>query len=1197
MRQRGDSQGKGRSAAAIAAALAIACLSLLGASSAEAAFEQVGCFAGGIPGEPCKPVSGEKFSEEVQLGGVGGMAVNYTGAGGVPKGTVYAMTETNKNGPAVVMFAPSAGGLRFEEAWEVTEAEGPYERCGPRLGVDGEGKAEVPCQTRVKSLAGRIDVDVDQATGNVYVHNGTITAGRNAIVAYKADGSAVLARFGELAPGSEEIAASPGKIHGDGIPFPGSIAVNGAGEVYVFDRDVSAHYRLAKFKPKVAGKFDEYEYAAGADLAAGQSGHRPTKPVTDKAGNVYVASEEAFIEEYDPASPGAGPVCSFKYAPGGITALAVDPLSGAVFFFSFKVPKRVHELGPCNEATGKFEGPKGEAEVGQIEVSPERDDLGGMAFDPGREFSAGRPAGTLYGGAPGPVPSGGVGEGEPGQSSLGYIFAPAKESPPEVSGESVSGVRATSARLGAVVSPKAFKTHYIFEYLSEAEYQAAGESFEEAAEAPLGGAFVPGGAPQTVGVNLSGLAPDTEYRFRVVATSEGCPSLPGELCEVAGASKLLRTYPPTPAGLPDNRAYELVSPAEKQGGQVLPADPRVYSCGAFECKPGTFAGRFPMQSAPGGDAIAYEGTPFGPGGASLENEYIARRDPSAGWQTVNPSPTLMFSKGGQGYRAFTEDLSEALLLQAQPSLTPQAPSEYENIYAQPSTSPFALRPIISTGMHRSASEFRLTYTGASADLSRVFFAANDALTPEVLGIAPEAVDGGAAKFNLYEWERATGQLRLVNVGPGNATTEPGASFGPGSAHAISDDGSRAFWSDQAGKLFVREDADKTREIPGSGASAKFLAAALDGSRVLLSNGSVYDLDEGTTTDLTGGEGGFLGLVGQSDDLSHVYFVDTKVLTGAEENCRESLGAEVCEAAQAGKVNLYDWVGGTTRFVATLLATDNDEAVFNLTADWAVLPSGRTAQASPHGRYLAFLSRAPLSGYDNTGPCKFEGSESLQVPCVEVFLYDSETGELTCPSCNPSGAATLGHSMLRLLDGPSWLPQPRYLFDSGRLYFDSQESLSPLDTNEGVEDVYELEPNGVGSCTRSGGCISLISAGREGVDSNFFAADASAKNVFFTTRDRLVAADTDQLLDLYDAREFGGFASEAQLPPGPCSGEGCQLPAPASPEAPPASATFTGPGNVKPPKGCKKGEVKKKGKCVKKKKGGKAKNKKAKRGSR
>jgi hypothetical protein len=94
-------------------------------------------------------------------------------------------------------------------------------------------------------------------------------------------------------------------------------------------------------------------------------------------------------------------------------------------------------------------------------------------------------------------------------------------------------------------------------------------------------------------------------------------------------------------------------------------------------------------------------------------------------------------------------------------------------------------------------------------------------------------------------------------------------------------------------------------------------------------------------------------------------------------------------------------------------------------------------------------------------------------------------------------------------------------------------------------------------------------------------DNTGKNVFFTTRDRLVATDKDQLMDLYDAREGGGFPGESDMPPLPCQGEGCQPASPAPPELPPVSSTLVDPGNVKPTVHCKQGQVKKNGKCVKK----------------
>src|SRR6201999_3906448 len=86
------------------------------------------------------------------------------------------------------------------------------------------------------------------------------------------------------------------------------------------------------------------------------------------------------------------------------------------------------------------------------------------------------------------------------------------------------------------------------------------------------------------------------------------------------------------------------------------------------------------------------------------------------------------------------------------------------------------------------------YAGESQDSSRKFFEANDALTSN-------AVDGGEKENNLYE--SVEGQLRLVNVLP-DGSTEPNASFGTppteqleteNAAHAISNDGSRVFWTD------------------------------------------------------------------------------------------------------------------------------------------------------------------------------------------------------------------------------------------------------------------------------------------------------------------------------------------------------------------------------------------------------------------
>jgi hypothetical protein len=78
-----------------------------------------------------------------------------------------------------------------------------------------------------------------------------------------------------------------------------------------------------------------------------------------------------------------------------------------------------------------------------------------------------------------------------------------------------------------------------------------------------------------------------------------------------------------------------------------------------------------------------------------------------------------------------------------------------------------------------------------------------------------------------------------------------------------------------------------------------------------------------------------------------------------------------------------------------------------------------------------------------------------------------------------------------------------------------------------------------------------------VDSNFLAMDENGANVFFTTREPLVQKDTDELVDLYDAREGGGFPESS--PPIECEGDACQS-LPPEPEDPGPATLLHNPGN-------------------------------------
>jgi hypothetical protein len=308
-----------------------------------------------------------------------------------------------------------------------------------------------------------------------------------------------------------------------------------------------------------------------------------------------------------------------------------------------------------------------------------------------------------------------------------------------------------------------------------------------------------------------------------------------------------------------------------------------------------------------------------------------------------------------------------------------------------------------------------------------------------------------------------------------------------------------------------------------------------------------------------------------------------------------------------------------------------------------------------------MSQRDLTGYDTTDASEreLESGEGRQHADEEVYLYHAETspsgrlepGRLVCASCDPTGArpdgeryfvakiADLGSTEnMRYVGGydvweenqwlaaniPGWVDydpkhgvhQPRYLSNSGRLFFNSHDALVPADVN-GQWNVYEYEPpsnggEGEGDCTTSTrgvsdvyspqaeGCVGLISSGESSEQSAFLDASASGGDVFFMTTSQLVPQDVDHAYDVYDAHECTSkapcFPVAAEVPP-PCTTEASCKPSPEPPPSiygAPASATFSGPGNITPevappPKKvvtktvkCKKGETKnKKGKCVKK----------------
>jgi DNA-binding beta-propeller fold protein YncE len=983
-------------------------------------------------------------------------------------------------------------------------------------------------------------IAVNPTTHVFYVADG----GSGAIKAFHEDGEPAEFTAGPAA-GTNEITS----FEGVGFGEAAGVAVDANEDIYIGNYSAEA--------------IDVYA-STGEEITSSPA-TEPANVAVDSLGAVYVngywqvhPGVEKFIPSAFPVTPSTTYSEVGVINSGAVFAIAVDRSSDDLY-----VNKRVHsaplesqvlQYDEEGQLVSSFAGP---GEPGAVARSE------GVAVDEGN--------GNVY-------VSDSEGETAKGQDEREVeIFAPPPPIPPSVGSTTATNVTTTSANLHAQVNPNFFATRYHFEYLSEAEYQANGETFAGAkstAETDLGSS----GKAQSANAHAGGLAPDTAYRFRVIAENEN-----GEATSEPAPS--FSTFAAFPPGLPDGRAYEMISPSQKAGEVFAPEPEGELGGSCIDCLPGINNQMAPMQSAPDGEAVAYQGQPFSGESSSSPNEYLSGRGGS-GWGTQSLSPPLV----NGGYRAFSADLSRAVLFQIAPTLSPQAPSRggesFANLYLRGEDG--SLQPLVTTDTEPPQREpggatgsFQIVYAGANSGtetvtaFSHALFAANDALTEEVEGIAPAAPEIDEGEENLYEWvEGAEGELRLVNVLPDNETAAAGAVIGSGRLlvadasregpdvdQAISEDGSRIFWSDEGGQVYVRIDGKETVELEDH--TGRFLTASPDGSKALLSDGCLYDLEAEAPAepceDLTEGQGEFEGILGASEDLSSVYFVDSAVLPGAGEN-------QEGEEAQAGKPNLYSRREGATSFIATLLASDN-KFPGGRWGDWRASRPNRTAQVSPDGRYLAFMSQAQLSGYDNElsggGECRVgEGASA----CTQVFEYDAATGSLGCASCDPSGQRPLGASNLSAIRGNSAFPpfpQPGNLSTrgQGRLFFESEDVLSPYDTNGHIQDIYEWEPNGVGSCKRAAGCVFLISSGHAVNDSMFLDSSDSGSDAFFVTREQLALADRDDQLDLYDARVGSGFPAATETLRSECQGEACQ-PAAILPNDPtPSSSAFHGAGNV------------------------------------
>jgi hypothetical protein len=389
---------------------------------------------------------------------------------------------------------------------------------------------------------------------------------------------------------------------------------------------------------------------------------------------------------------------------------------------------------------------------------------------------------------------------------------------PAVSETFATGVSAEGATLDAVIVPGAASSTYRFEYGTTTAY---GQSTPEST---LIGAAE---AAHRVNGHIQGLQPGTAYHYRVVAANSAAPG------GIDGPDRTFTSQSSAgTSGLPDDRGYELVTPANKVDG-TLPAE-------------GT--GYLGFQAAASGDGFAFRSfAPF-PGalGGGFDT-YLAARG-GDGWSShgILPSQAPVQVAGtGPVVDAYSPDLSKAALMdgggargaglrlgQDSPPLVPGEPANHANLFLRDDVSGgYQLMDVTPAGLTPEAPAM---YEGASADFSKVLFGEGAQLTPEALA-------SGGEKFpntgNLFQW--AGGAVTLVGQVPVAPATRCGAGAAPCSApeegailgggegsqtvhdgwvHAVSPDGSRVFFrtgNSGASQLYVRENGATTVEYSAS----------------------------------------------------------------------------------------------------------------------------------------------------------------------------------------------------------------------------------------------------------------------------------------------------------------------------------------------------------------------------------------------
>ncbi len=743
---------------------------------------------------------------------------------------------------------------------------------------------------------------------------------------------------------------------------------------------------------------------------------------------------------------------------------------------------------------------------------------------------------------------------------------------PTIVTTSVADVTSTTATLRADLRAGGASTTYHFEYLTLADYEAAGGSFAGAAKTAETAMPFADNQPRPASAAISGLQPSTRYQFRVVATNGRSPvggtagpvrffltnepgSNPAETCPNAAIRVIQKA-----TRLPECRAYELVNPPSILYGDMMrmPAtgDPNNFSA---------FASMVAGEEA----------------SASMTGSYMVAHRTANGWvsEDTNLQTVPGYDAGGAANAYMTRYSTDArsALMGTYVNVNPGDKGGWDYYRAKVGTGGQA--DWLTVGRNGEyGGDGRLVET--TPDLSRVIFQKSIDLIPE-----EPVPPGGSFEYPLYA--RDANGLSLISILPNGEPT------GAIPVIFLSQNG---YYGDPFGEF--QGGAPPVRGARGTSADTRRVYFFTGGP---FGNNIIYVRDETTNPPRTviasaserTGDGGDptingYGFISTTSDGSVAYFISTDRLTDEatlgggiyrfdlnapvgerltqitpfngnpeEFGIQKGLGVrsamlseddsrlyfssptKLTPDAVAGKSNVYLYEGSSLELVGTF----GEE--------------GKLERLTPDGRYVLITSRASIDGAPVNGR-------------IAIYRYDAVEKELDCVSCRPDGSNSAGDAaMYTVPDAPIIInvTQTRNLTNDGAVFFQSTDRLVATDENSAY-DVY-LWRDGKTSLLSEGAGVRAVYLGDNSAD---------GRTVMIASPTPFVRADEDaREVDVYAVRVDGGF-TEPPPPPAACEGESCRGAASTPPSGSgAASAAFEGAGD--PPVRCGKGKFRRNGKCV------------------